>query len=482
MTFSLLILCSDLVILKQYMSLFSKPKVVIWPKNKSVEIYLSRKNDNFFSLDINLWEDRTDKDLEGLIYFFNQNKISQASVLIPDDVVVTKSFVYDTKIDTIDKKEVIGLASGFVNFEIDPESIEYSLIQDGEKTIINAVIYDKSKFDCLKSNLLKTNLVINSYRPVSAAVSDVVSKIYFSEFFLIYPLNDKDYTLMLSKNNQVYLTANFKGPSLDIQKTINYAQLYFSNPVTKIYYPESKDLEIITSTEMEKTSYNESQIAQNSNQPHNTPLPVISQIDGIIKPSQDISSNKQSNMNNKKNLIPIIAVIIFSFAIVSFVVYFIMSKNKSEEIIDGSQIDSDVVPTTVIETITPEPTPTIAEISKDIKIQVLNATDINGQAATLKAKLVSLGFENVAVGNAATSATTNTVQTKSATTSAYFESILDQDFPAAYTQDLKTTSAYDAVFTIGTDISSMKTSAVTITPTKVATPTSTTTINPTLAE
>jgi hypothetical protein len=186
-------------------------------------------------------------------------------------------------------------------------------------------------------------------------------------------------------------------------------------------------------------------------------------------------------MNNKKNLIPIIAVIIFSFVIVSFVVYFIMSKNKSKEIIDGSQIDSDIVPTTIIETVTPEPTPTIAEISKDIKIQILNATDINGQAATLKAKLVSLGFENVAVGNAATSATTNTVQTKSATTSAYFESILDQDFPAAYTQDLKTTSAYDAVFTIGTDISGMKTSAVTITPTKTATPTSTA-VTPTLVE
>ncbi|HNZ84270.1 MAG TPA: LytR C-terminal domain-containing protein [Candidatus Woesebacteria bacterium] len=464
------------------MSLFSKPKVVIWPKNNSVEIYFGRKDNNFFSLDLNLWEEKTDKDLEGLVYLFNQNKITQASVLIPDDVVATKSFVYDTKIETIDKKEVISLASGFVNFDIDPESIEYSLIQDGEKTIINAVIYDKSKFDHLKSNLLKTNFVIDAYKPVSAAVSDVVSKIYLSEFFLIYPLNEKDYTLLLSKNNQVYLTANFKGPSLDIQKTINYAQLYFSNPVTKIYYPENKDLDIVTSTEMEKTSYNESQIAQNSNQPGNIPLPVVSQINGIIKSSQDINLSKQPNMNNKKNLVPIIAVIIFSFAIVSFIVYFIMSKNKSSEIIDGSQTDSDAVPTTVIETVTPEPTPTIAEISKDIKIQVLNATDINGQAATLKAKLVSLGFENVAVGNAAVSATTNSVQVKSATTSAYFESVLSQDFPATYTEDLKSTSAYDAVFTIGTDISGMKTTTTTtVTPTKVATPTSTK-VTPTVVE
>lgn len=437
------------------MSLFSKTKIVIWPKHKTTEIYFNRKENNFFSLDINLWDSKQPKDLDSLVFFLNQNKISCCSVLIPDDIAVTKSFVYDTKINSIDKKEVISLAKGMVNFNIDSESIDYSLLQQDDKTIINAIIYDKEKFDNLKNNLSLVNLQVDSYKPVSASISEIFSTIYLNEFFLIYPLNDHDYTLLLSKNNQIYLTANFKGSILDIQKVINYAQLYFSNPVKKLYYPDGKEIEINCTTEMEKTAYNESQIAQNFHKPSNLPLPVINQISAIIKP-----------MNNKKNLLPIIAVAIFSFAIVSFIVYFIINKNN-QEIVGGDQPITTITPTSE-PVITQEPTPIIAEIEKDIKIQVLNATDINGQAATLKAKLVALGFENVSVGNAAKNATVNTVQVKSATTSAYFESKLVTDFPATYTTDLKTTSTYDAVFTIGTDLSTGA-SASTVTPTKTAT-------------
>jgi len=466
------------------MSFLSKSKTVIWPKNKSVEIYFNRKDSNFFSLDLNLWEEKADKDIEALILFFRQNKITNVSVLIPDDVAVTKSFVYDTKIESIDAKEVIGLASGFVNFKIDPEFIEYSLIQDTDKTIINAIIYDKVKFDCLKSNLSKAGLQVELYQPVSAAISSIISTIYLSEFFLIYPLNEHDYTLLLSKNNRVYLTSNFKGPNLDIQKTVNYAQLYFSNPVKKIYYPDNKEIEIITSTEMEKTTYNESQIAQSYRHPDNLPLPVVSQIGGIIKPSNDISLPKTPKMTNKKNLLPIIAVAIFSFAIVSFIVYFIFNKNKTNKIVDDNQTQESVIPTISETVVTQAPTPTIAEISKDIKIQVLNATDINGQAATLKATLTTLGFTNVSIGNATKNATANAVQVKTATISAYFESALVTDFPAEYTTDLKTTSAYDAVFTIGTNLSTGASAVTktTVTPTKTATASPTkanTTVTPT---
>lgn len=444
------------------MSLFSKPKVVIWPKSKTIEIYLNRKENNFFSLDIDLWTAKTNKDLERLSLFLQQNKISSIFVLVPDNIVTTKSFVYDTKIESIEVKEVIGLASATVDFKIDPDYINYSLIQAEEKTIINALIYNKSKFESLKNNLGLLGVQINSYTPVSSAISKVVSKTFLSEFFLIYPLNTNEYTLLLSKNNQIYLTANFKKTNLDIQKTVNYAQLYFNNPVKKIYYPESQELEIITSTEMEKTSYNESQIAQSFAYPQNFPIPVIGAISDIIKPSKDTSLVKSSKMNNKKNLLPIIAVAIFSFAVVSFLVYFFFNKNKQDQIIDSTQ-NTENTQENLEPTITQAPTPTIAEIDKDIKIQVLNATDINGQAAALKAKLVSLGFENISTGNASKDATENSVQVKSATVSAYFTSVLDDYFPAEYTEDLKSTSNYDAVFIIGTDLT--KSSSPTPTPT-----------------
>lgn len=472
------------------MSFLSKPKVVVWPKDKSVEIYFQRKDNNFFSLDLNLWTEKQPKDLESFVFFLRQNKITSVAVLIPDDIAVTKSFVYDTKINSIDPKEVIGLASGFINFKIEPESINYSLIQTDEKTIINAVIYDNSKFYQLKNNLTQVGLQIDFYQPVSAAISNIISTICLSEFFLIYPLNDHEYTLLLSKNNQVYLTSNFKGPDLDIQKTVNYAQLYFNNPVKKIYYPDNKEIDIITTTEMEKTPYNESQIVQNLKFPANLPVPVVSPLSGIIKSSTDINSLK-TQMTPKKNLLPIITVAIFSFAIVSFLVYYFMTnKNTPTENTETNQPNEEIIPTSAPEiTPTEAPKPTVAEIDKKIKIQVLNATDINGQAATLKAKLVALGFTNVSVGNATATATENAVSAKSASISAYFESALADYFPGEYTEDLKTTSTYDAVFTIGSDLSKSSTSTsttikTTVTPTKAATatPTKKVTATPTVEE
>jgi len=450
------------------MPFFSKTKVVLWPKQKTLEIYLNRKENNFFSLDLNLWVEKTDKDLEPLLSFLKQNKIESCSVLIPDDVVLTKSFVYDTKIDTIDKKEVIGLATSFVPFKIDPDCLEYTLLQENDKTIIKSTISEKNKIDSLKNNLTKLNLQIDNTSPVSHAISQVISAIYPHEFFLIYPLNEHEYTLLLSKNNQIYLTANFKGTSFDIQKTVNYAQLYFSAPVKKLYLPEGSEIEIISSTEMEKTTYNESQIAQSLNKLTNLPLPVIGEIGAIINAPKNISSSGVKKMNNKKNILPIVAVLIFSAAIVSFIVYFIFNKNQEDKIVSE---ESTVTPT-VTQAVTPTaaaPTPTLANIDKKIKLQVLNATDINGQAATLKAKLVALGFENVAVGNSTAKATENKVQVKSATVSAYFDSALVDDFPATYTTDLKSASTYDAVFIIGTDLSTGKSATATPTSTKKVT-------------
>ncbi len=456
------------------MSFFNKPKVVIWPKSKSLEIFFERKENNFFSLDVNLWDKNLDeKELDSFLFFINQNKIKTCSVLVPDDIAVTKSFVYDTKIDSIDKKEVIGLAIGCVNFEINSDSIEYSLVQQDKKTIINAIIFDKSKLDSLKNNLTKTGLDITFFRPVSSAITNVVSSIYLSEFFLIYPLNSHEFTLFLAKNNQVYLSTNFKGPVFDIQKTLNYAQLYFSTPVKKLYIPENKEIEISSTSEIEKTTYNESQIAQSLNKPANLPLPVIGCINDIIKSSKDISLVSKPKMNNKKNILPIIAVAVLSFAIVSFIVYSILNNNK-EDIVNTDIANN--IPTSA-PIVTEIPSPTIALIDKDIKIQVLNATDINGQAATLKAKLTVLGFENVSVGNASKNATENSVQVKTDNVSAYFQSILATEFPATYTTDLKETSTYDAIFIIGTDISGGADAII-----KTATPSVTKTVIPSVTK
>jgi len=477
------------------MSLFSKPKLIIWPKAKTVELYIDRKENNTLSFDLNLWQKCNDKDLESLSLYFRQNKFDSVSVLVPDDVVFIKSFTYDSKIESIDKKEVISLAANLVNFPIDPDALEYKLAQVNDKTIIQAFIYDKPKLDQLKANLDIIGIGVNKFTPVSSAISNTISSIYKQEFFLIYPLNDQEYTLLLSKDNSVYLTANLKGPSLDIQKIVNYSNFYFSSLTQKIYVPEGHDLEIITTTQMDKTFYSEEQIAQSLSKASNLPLPVLGEMTAsvsnnavIINSPNNISSSSIKMENKKRNFLPIIAVFIFTAALASVAIWYVLNKNSSEEEVTTPAGET-VAEVTSTPTAIPTVKPTIAEIEKDIKIQILNATEINGQAATLKAQLVALGFTDISVGNAKASATENSVQVKSASTSAYFESKMATGFPATYTEDLKTTSTYDAVFTIGTDLSATSTSATSkVTPTvstKTATPSVTkaaTKTTPTLSE
>jgi len=458
------------------MSLFSKPKLILWPKAKNVELYIDRKENNTLSFDLNLWQKCSDKDLESLSLYFKQNKFDSVSVLLPDDIVFTKSFTYDSKIESIDKKEVISLAANLVPFEINPDALDYKITQVNDKTIIQAFIYDKPKLDQLKDNLTIIGIKINQLTSVSTAISNTISSIYKEEFFLIYPLNDQEYTLLLSKNNSVYLTVNIKGPSLDIQKIVNYSNFYFSNVTKKIYIPEDRDLEIITTTEMDKTNYSEPQIAQSLSKASNLPLPVLGEITSsisyntdIISPSTNISSSSKNMENKKKNILPIVAVFVVTAALASVIIWVVLNKNSNNiETPMENQITETITPTEI-----PLPSPTIAEIDKTIKIQVLNATDINGQAATLKATLVALGFENVSVGNAKANVTENAVQVKTASTSAYFESKLITDFPATYTTDLTKTATYDAVFTIGTDLSTgavEKTATPSVTKAPTATP------------
>ena len=459
----------------------SKPKFVIWPKTKSTEIYSNQKEKNVFSFDVNLWENCLDKDLTPVLLYLKQNKITSCSILLPDDVIYTKSFIYDSKITTIDKKEVIGLAESFVHFKIHPEAIEYNLVQGQDKTIIQSTILDKKKMDILKSNLEKLNLKVLGFKSVSAAISSIISTFYNKEYFLIYLLNENEYTLLLSKGDSVYLTSNLKGPSLDIQKIVNYSNLYFSTPINKLFIPNNRELEIISTSQLDKTPFDEIQIAQNFRHAPNLPLPVLSILNvsvpsssDIIKPSANINSKK--TMEPKKNILPLIAVFIFTAALASIVIWFVVNRNKTESTETPANQVENITPTEIPAT----PTPTIAEIDKSLKLQVLNATEINGQAATLKTKLAALGFTNITVGNSKEAATVNSIKLKPslASASAYFGAKLP-DFPATPTTDLKETSTYDIVFIIGTNLGSgAATPVVTTAPTATTTATPTTTTTP----
>jgi len=444
------------------MSLFAKPKIVFYPKNSNLEIYFDRKENNVFSFEIDLWKKQTDVDLQPIAYFLKQNKISETTVIIPDDISLTKSFIYDSQISSIEKKEVVGLAESFISFKIDPDFLEYKLISSGEKTIINATIYQKDKLSALKENLALLGLSHVSFISTSSAISKIIAKFNPGQYFMVYPLEQKDYLLFLSTGADVYLSTVIKGPILDIQKIINYSSLYFKDPTDKIYIKEDETAEINFTSEMVKTNYSENQIATEFKKPSNLPLPIIGALidentstklnsDIIPVDTSNNNLNKPKNMENKKNILPFISVIIVTAVIASIAIWFVLNRDNTQvDVIDEVPDQTEEI---VQEEITPTPTP--LEIDKDIKLQVLNATEINGQAATLKTILTKYEFESIAVGNSTEKLTANEVRYKPsmATASAYFKEKLATEFPGAtYSDILKETSTYDVVFLIGTDL------------------------------
>lgn len=445
--------------------LFRSPKVILWPRQGSLEIYIDQKENNAYTLELDLFSNLDSAQIQSFNTFLSQNKVSSVDILISDDIILTKSFLYDTQITSIDKKEVVSLAESFVPFKINPESLDFNLVQTPDKTIIQSRIYEHAKITQLRTNLANSTLKNYNLISVSSAISKVISSGHDGEYFFLYPLNPHESTLILSKGDSVYLTANFKNNALEIQKIINYSKLYFTSTTNHLYHPEDDQLNIATTSDITKSSYRQSDYALKFKRPSNFPLPVLG---CIINPSME------NNIGTpKKNLLPLVAVFVVTAAIASVVIWYVLSNNSSGlENPSGASPSPTVVQETPVPTI--EPTPTVvAEISKKLKIQVLNATDINGQAATLKERLVKLGFTSVTVGNSTETATANVIKAKaeSATASAYFNQNLLGFFDDATSEVLPANSTYDVVFVIGEKLGTA--AAPTAAPTVKATPTTT---------
>jgi hypothetical protein len=285
--------------------------------------------------------------------------------------------------------------------------------------------------------LQKLNLKLD-YQTVSESLAKTITPFYPEPFFIFYPLeSETEFITALCNQGKVYLTSIVKKSLPDIKKTINYSQAYFGSSAKKVFLPESIAANFDVPG-VEKTTYQESQLAIDLKLPGNLPLPVA----GIIGVT----------MENKKNLLPVIAVFVITAALAAFIVWLVIGKNSTNDI----QTPATDLVTPSITSTEPSPTPTVivAEPAKTIKLQVLNATDISGQAATIKEKLVKLGFSSVNVGNATEKVTANQIQLKSslATSSAYFTSKVT-GFESATITELKANSTYDAIFVIGVDLS-----------------------------
>jgi hypothetical protein len=322
-----------------------------------------------------------------------------------------------------------------------------------------------------------------SYESVSQAIANVISQKNSGEYFLVYPTFANEFLLLLAAGNSVYLTAIIKGKDLEIQKLINYSKLYFPNIVTKFYVPTDIASTIISTTPLEKVLYTESSFATEFKKTSNLPLPAVGML--ISKGTQPVIINSpdtnspSSKMENKKNILPFIAVFVVTAALASMIIWFVLNKNSDNA--PENPVISEPTPMSTIEELpTSTPIPTVADISKKIKLQVLNATDINGQAAVLKEKLTNLGFTSIAVGNSKEKFTENKLQIKEsqATASAYFVQELAGFFDVVPTTDLAETSTYDAVFYIGTKLTADSTTTVP-SETTVA-PTAKVTVKPTI--
>ena len=77
------------------MSTSKLSSVVFWPKADTLNIYFAKSEDNLISFEINLWKLQSDEEITRLSAFLKSRRITSASVLVDDDVVFTRSFVYD---------------------------------------------------------------------------------------------------------------------------------------------------------------------------------------------------------------------------------------------------------------------------------------------------------------------------------------------------------------------------------------------------
>ena len=430
------------------MSLFSKPKVVLWPKKDSLEIYFDKTDNNTLSFEIDLWQSQSADNLQNLATFFQKNNISQVYVILDDTYIITKTFIYDSVITTLDPNEVVTLAKDSVDFKISSEAVTFDLEPDNERTLVRTRIFNQEKFLLLTSNLEKLGLKVLDYETLSSALVKLYAHFDSGQHFLFYPINTHDYLAILSNQGHVYLTSIIKKTLPELKKLLNYSQAFFANPKPTQYFPGE--------------NYNESEIAQCFQKASNLPLPVLSFFIGNSKPKTDIikptvpvinSTQIQAPMeNNKKNILPIIAVFLITILITSAIVWFILNQNNKNNEINtpagDSQPQTEEISSPVV---TEAPTSTPAEISKTIKIQVLNATDINGQAATIKTQLTSLGFTNVSTGNSAKKETSNQIQAKKDIATDYFLQEIPE-FSDSTVSELAATSSYDLIFIIGTDL------------------------------
>lgn len=447
------------------MALFSKPKVVLWPKDNSLDVYLDQSENNFFSFESNLWQAQSEESLKNLSRFFQQNKINEVSVLLNDSEVVTKTFIYDSVVKELAPEEVVSLAKDSTNFSISPEAVTFDLEPDGDRTLVRTRIFNQGKFSTLNQNLQNLGLKVTDFETVSASLLKVFHQVNPGSYFLFYPHGNLDYLALLARDGQVYLTSFIKKNLPELKKLLNYAQAYFKEKDPRQFFPS--------------TDYSESEISSRFGKAGNLPLPVLAFFIGnaapkavIITPvpnqtiTDSITPTQSIPMENtKKNILPIIAVFVFVLIATSLIVWFFLNRNKGEVTTPGGEESQ---PTPTVE-VTQAPSPTVAEISKDIKIQVLNGTDISGQAATVKSELSKLGFTNVAAGNSTTAATANKISTKSTIPADYFTKNLT-GFTDATTAELPATSSYDVVILIGTNLKTGE-AAATATPSPKASPT-----------
>ncbi len=435
------------------MSLFSKPKVVLWPKKDCLEIYFDRTDNNTLSFEIDLWQPQSEEKLSNLAGFFQKNKISEVFVILDDSYVVTKTFIYDSVITSLDPNEVITLAKDSVDFKISPEAVTFDLEPDNERTLVRTRIFNQEKFLILTSNLEKLGLKVLNFETLSSAIAKLYTHFDNGQHFFFYPTSAHDYLAILCNQGHVYLTSPIKKTLPELKKLLNYSQAFFANPKPAQYFPGE--------------NYTESEIAQRFQKASNLPLPVLSFFVGNSKPKTDIikptvpvidSIQNQNPMEEKKkNILPIIAVFVITILITSAIVWFILDQNNKNTEINTPTGSSEPLSEEISSPLITEiPTPTLAEISKTIKIQVLNATDINGQAATIKAELTALGFTDVSTGNSSKKETTNQIQAKKGIATDYFLQKIPQ-FSESSVTELAESSSYDLIFIIGTNLKATST-------------------------
>lgn len=356
-------------------------------------------------------------------------KVDGMRVVFGNDVSYVTAVKVDQPFPT--RESVLKMIKPWMPFEVDNDCFDWKeVVLARDEVWIQIVALEKGLLLSLSSAVLKNNVKVRLVTSIGVLLA---KKTIGREAPAVLKWSGKENLLVLAVNGLADLVVS----SMAEEDLMVYAKQKWQLAVNpeEIFLNE-KYLNLSNYTFSEKTKGEDKSILN---------LPILKEI--IMEDKQEEIINNEpgyigsTQMEVKKSSSGWIYMIILLVMIaVSILVYKLVFSNRNVA------IEAEVTPTPT-EIITPEPTKQDLSL---YKVQVLNGSEITGEAAKIKTSLVADGFVSVDTGNT-TATTETTIKTKTEISQSVVDIVMGnlEDYKIGTSGALLDGDKYDIVVVIG---------------------------------